>query len=191
MVCIPLAARQLFLSVPGSRIARSLGRAVAGARGRGRGRAAGAAGAGRRGPPVYRAAGRARGPPRGPREAGVVCSEKVRILIRNVDLGGSSFEGLLFMHFGKIDPLDPPPRRPRTPDAQSQGLCTVSRVTSHVHSHNPRAGALCRALRLHGPRGPRADHGAASLFLAEGAVRSGEHTTCDQHISLEEVSRFV
>ena len=62
VVCIPLAARQLFLSVPGSRIARSLGRAVAGARGRGRGRAAGAAGAGRRGRRSHDRAARAARP---------------------------------------------------------------------------------------------------------------------------------
>ena len=96
------------------------------------------------------------------------------------------------MHFGKIDPLDPPPRRPRTPDAQSQGLCTVSRHVSRVtFILTTRVRVRCAELSDSTDYAARAVHGAASLFLAEGAVRSGEHTTCDQHISLEEVSPFV
>ena len=86
------------------------------------------------------------------------------------DAGGSSFEGLLFMHFGKIDPLDPPPRRPRTPDAQSQGLCTVSRHVSRVtFILTTRVRVRCAELSDSTDHAARAVHGAASLFLAEGA----------------------
>ena len=55
----------------------------------------------------------------------------------------------------------------------------------------PRVRVRCAELSDSTDHAARAVHGAASLFLAEGAVRSGEHTTCDQHISLEEVSPFV